>query len=192
MTTTTAAPAATGCNASYAFTQAPRAPWLNRQPSKSYLSGTPPPSRFRNDCATSVQRDPAAVVVVSDFADGCGADALRILGHEDGFGFHDQPFLEESVGLGHNADAFSWHARPPGKPATAQAHRYRTEGTAMSQKANRIAAAMASIALIVAVSGCQKQEGPAERAGKQVDKAVEKTGQQIEKAGDKIQDAAKK
>ena len=62
----------------------------------------------------------------------------------------------------------------------------------MSQKANRIAAAMASIALIVAVGGCQKQEGPAERAGKQVDKAVEKTGQQIEKAGEKIQDAAKK
>jgi len=130
--------------------------------------------------------------VVCDFADGCGADALPILGHEDGFGSHDQLLLEESVGLGHNADAFSWHARPPGKPATAQAQRYRTEGTAMSQKANRIAAAIGSIALIVAVSGCQKQEGPAERAGKQVDKAVEKTGQQIEKAGEKIQDAAKK
>jgi hypothetical protein len=30
-----------------------------------------------------------------------------------------------------------------------------------------------------------------ERAGKQIDKAVEKTGQQIEKAGDKIEDTAK-
>lgn len=40
--------------------------------------------------------------------------------------------------------------------------------------------------------GCEKKEGPAERAGKVVDNAVEKTGQQIEKAGEKIQDAAKK
>ncbi len=61
----------------------------------------------------------------------------------------------------------------------------------MSRKASRIAAAIASIALIVAVGGCQK-EGPAERTGKQVDKAVDKVGQQMEKAGDKIQDAAKK
>ena len=34
-------------------------------------------------------------------------------------------------------------------------------------------------------------EGPAEHAGKEVDKAVDKAGQQIEKAGDRIQDAAK-
>ncbi|MDO8262700.1 MAG: hypothetical protein Q7T21_05690 [Gallionella sp.] len=45
--------------------------------------------------------------------------------------------------------------------------------------------------LVAALSGCQKQEGPAEHAGKEIDKAVEKTGQQIEKAGDKIEDAAK-
>jgi hypothetical protein len=44
-------------------------------------------------------------------------------------------------------------------------------------------------ALLVALSGCQK-EGPMERAGKEVDQAVDKTGQQIEKAGDAIQDAA--
>lgn len=44
---------------------------------------------------------------------------------------------------------------------------------------------------VAVLSGCQKQEGPAERAGKEVDKAVEKTGQQIEKAADKIEDAAK-
>lgn len=50
---------------------------------------------------------------------------------------------------------------------------------------------LAISALMVALPGCQKQEGPAERAGKAVDKAVEKAGQQIEKAGDKIQDAAK-
>lgn len=47
-----------------------------------------------------------------------------------------------------------------------------------------------SIVLAVLV-GCEKQAGPAERAGKEVDKATEKVGQQIEKAGEKIQDAAK-
>ncbi len=43
--------------------------------------------------------------------------------------------------------------------------------------------------LTVTLSGCH--EGPAEQAGKQIDKAADKTGQQIEKAGDKIEDAAK-
>ena len=46
-------------------------------------------------------------------------------------------------------------------------------------------------ALLGALAGCQKKEGPAERAGKVVDQVVEKTGQQIEKAGEKIQDVAK-
>lgn len=47
-------------------------------------------------------------------------------------------------------------------------------------------------ALLLAVLGaCQKQEGPAERAGKQVDKATEQVGQQIEKAGESLQDAAR-
>lgn len=44
--------------------------------------------------------------------------------------------------------------------------------------------------LVAALSGCQK-EGPAERAGKAMDKAVENAGQQIEKAGEKMQDAAR-
>jgi hypothetical protein len=39
--------------------------------------------------------------------------------------------------------------------------------------------------------GCQKQEGPAEKAGKEVDKAAEKVGQQVEKVGNSIQDAAR-
>lgn len=46
-------------------------------------------------------------------------------------------------------------------------------------------------AVLVALCGCQKPEGPAEHAGKEADKAVEKAGQQIEKAGNSIQDAAK-
>lgn len=45
--------------------------------------------------------------------------------------------------------------------------------------------------LFVTLPGCQKQEGPAERAGKQVDQTVEKVGQQIEKVGESVQDAAK-
>ncbi|MGB5080621.1 MAG: hypothetical protein WBO23_07745 [Burkholderiales bacterium] len=55
----------------------------------------------------------------------------------------------------------------------------------------RAVAAFAVAALMAGLFGCQKTEGPMERAGKQVDKAVDKTGQQIEKAGEKIQDAAK-
>jgi hypothetical protein len=46
-------------------------------------------------------------------------------------------------------------------------------------------------ALLAALPGCQKQEGPGEQMGKGVDRATERAGQQIEKAGDKIQDAAR-
>ncbi|RPJ47057.1 MAG: hypothetical protein EHM16_07355 [Betaproteobacteria bacterium] len=44
--------------------------------------------------------------------------------------------------------------------------------------------------LIAGLSGCQKEEGPVERAGKAVDNAVQDAGKKIEKAGEKIQDAA--
>jgi hypothetical protein len=54
-----------------------------------------------------------------------------------------------------------------------------------------LSTALIITALLAALFGCQKQEGPAEKAGRQVDKAVESVGQQIEKAGDAIQDAAK-
>lgn len=45
--------------------------------------------------------------------------------------------------------------------------------------------------LVLALLGCQKPEGPAEKAGKEIDNALSQAGQQIEKAGDKIQEAAK-
>lgn len=45
-------------------------------------------------------------------------------------------------------------------------------------------------ALLAAVSACQQEEGPAERAGKEADKAVESVGKSIERAGENIQDAA--
>jgi hypothetical protein len=54
----------------------------------------------------------------------------------------------------------------------------------------KAAAVLVISSLSVGLPGCQK-EGPMERAGKQVDQAVEKTGQQMEKAGEKIKDTAK-
>lgn len=46
-------------------------------------------------------------------------------------------------------------------------------------------------ALLATLPACQKQQGPAERAGKEVDQAADKVGQQLEKTGDKVRDAAK-
>ena len=57
-------------------------------------------------------------------------------------------------------------------------------------------------ALVLVLSACQKQEGPAEKAGKEIDQASEKAaeklddatdklGQQLEKAGEKMQDATR-
>lgn len=40
----------------------------------------------------------------------------------------------------------------------------------------------------LAISGCE-QEGPAERAGEQIDKTVEKTGEAAESAGDRAQES---
>jgi predicted small lipoprotein YifL len=54
---------------------------------------------------------------------------------------------------------------------------------------NIIAALIVSL-LLMGISGCKK-EGPMERAGKNIDKTVEKGGEQVEKAGKKIQEEAK-
>lgn len=43
------------------------------------------------------------------------------------------------------------------------------------------------IALVGLVNGCQR-EGPAERAGKSVDRAADRTGDSLERAGDRAQD----
>ncbi len=45
--------------------------------------------------------------------------------------------------------------------------------------------------LMAGLPGCKKEEGPAERAGKSLDNAVQKAGEKVEQAGEKIQDAAK-
>jgi PBP1b-binding outer membrane lipoprotein LpoB len=60
----------------------------------------------------------------------------------------------------------------------------------MIKPGKSLAAAVMMAALFVALSGCQKKEGPVEQAGKKVDQTAEKVGQEIEKAGSKIQDAA--
>ncbi|MEO8303278.1 MAG: hypothetical protein ABI724_04105 [Betaproteobacteria bacterium] len=62
----------------------------------------------------------------------------------------------------------------------------------MIKISNGSATLFVTIALVASLAACQKQEGPAERAGKEIDKAVDKAGHQIERAGEKIQDAAKK
>jgi hypothetical protein len=54
-----------------------------------------------------------------------------------------------------------------------------------------VGTAAAVFAMLMAVSACQKPEGPAERAGKDLDKAVDRAGQKIETMGENIQDTAK-
>ena len=61
----------------------------------------------------------------------------------------------------------------------------------MMRLGDTVSAALVTSVLLAVLSGCRKQEGPAEHAGKELDKAVEKAGQKIEKAGESIQDAAK-
>ncbi len=52
-----------------------------------------------------------------------------------------------------------------------------------------VIAALATSVLLAGLSGCQ--QGPAERAGKKIDKTIEQGGQQLEKTGKKIQDDIK-
>ncbi|MFA7061286.1 MAG: hypothetical protein WC156_10755 [Pedobacter sp.] len=72
----------------------------------------------------------------------------------------------------------------------------------MTKISRSVLAALILGILIVAVTGCEKKEGPMERTGREMDKAVDKTGQQInkavektgekiEKAGDKVKDSVR-
>lgn len=49
---------------------------------------------------------------------------------------------------------------------------------------------LASTLAFLTLAACQK-EGPAERAGRQLDQAADKAGRSIERAGDKVRDAVK-
>jgi uncharacterized protein YllA (UPF0747 family) len=72
-------------------------------------------------------------------------------------------------------------------PVAGQAHHQENHMMKLDKMART---SLAMGAVIVALSGCQKQEGPAEQAGKQLDQTTEKVGEQIEKAGESIQDTA--
>jgi hypothetical protein len=61
----------------------------------------------------------------------------------------------------------------------------------MTKIRSAVIAGMAMGILIVGLSGCEKKEGPAERAGKELDKSIESVGQHLEKAGQDIKDAAR-
>jgi hypothetical protein len=61
----------------------------------------------------------------------------------------------------------------------------------MTRIRNGFCAGLAISVLLLGLTSCEKKEGPAERAGKEVDKAVQSAGQQVEKVGQQIQDAAK-
>jgi hypothetical protein len=56
---------------------------------------------------------------------------------------------------------------------------------------NTVSAALIMSALLVALPGCEKQQGPAEQAGQSVDNAAAKVGEKVENAGEAIQDTAK-
>lgn len=54
-------------------------------------------------------------------------------------------------------------------------------------------ASLVTVALLMfALSACRREEGPAEKAGKEIDKAIQGAGQAIEKAADSVRDAGKK
>jgi len=58
---------------------------------------------------------------------------------------------------------------------------------------NAIKSAVVTLLLgcfVFGVSGCKK-EGPAERAGKEIDRSADKAGKEIGKAGDKITNTIK-
>jgi len=44
-----------------------------------------------------------------------------------------------------------------------------------------------TITLLLALSGCDSSDGPAEKAGEKLDNAVDEAGDKIENAGDKIE-----
>lgn len=65
------------------------------------------------------------------------------------------------------------------------------EEETMIKLGKSVTVAVAVSALLAALYGCEKKEGPLEKAGKEVDNAAANVGQKIEKAGENIQDAAK-
>ncbi|HSF59241.1 MAG TPA: hypothetical protein VLD83_14310 [Candidatus Binatia bacterium] len=55
----------------------------------------------------------------------------------------------------------------------------------------KILLALGAVTLGLSLVACEKKEGPAEKMGKEVDKAAQKTGQAMDKAADSVKEAAK-
>jgi hypothetical protein len=56
----------------------------------------------------------------------------------------------------------------------------------------RIIPAIVILAFFVGVYGCQKQEGPMEKAGKKADEGIEATNDAMKEAGEKMKEGAEK
>jgi outer membrane PBP1 activator LpoA protein len=65
-----------------------------------------------------------------------------------------------------------------------------SKGGAKKMSFRKISLALCAVVLGLALVACEK-EGPAEKMGKEVDKAAEKTGQAMEKAADAVKETAK-
>ena len=55
----------------------------------------------------------------------------------------------------------------------------------------KICLAVSAVLLGLTLVACEKKEGPAEKMGKEVDKAAEKAGQAMDKAADSVKETAK-
>ena len=62
----------------------------------------------------------------------------------------------------------------------------------MRKLSGSTSAAVVLSALLLALAGCQKPEGPAEKAGKEIDKSAEQAGEKVDKAGKKIGEEVEK
>jgi hypothetical protein len=49
---------------------------------------------------------------------------------------------------------------------------------------------IAALVFLVGISGCQKQEGPMEKAGKKADEGIEATKDAMKEAGEKVKEGA--
>ena len=55
-----------------------------------------------------------------------------------------------------------------------------------------IVSVAAVLVFVIAISGCQKEEGAMEKAGKKVDEAVEKAGEKVKEGAEKVEEKVKK
>lgn len=62
----------------------------------------------------------------------------------------------------------------------------------MRKLSGSTSAAVVMTALLLALFGCQKQEGPAEKAGKEIDKSAEQVREKVNKAGEKLGEGVEK